>query len=70
LSEHRNDHQVDTAKAISQRYDVPIYLDVAGLVDAVLSYRVDTAPSARRQARIQRERHAFGERLNVLIRHL
>lgn len=37
LGEHRNDHQVDTARAITQRYPVPAYDDAAALAAAVLA---------------------------------
>lgn len=37
LSEHRNDHQIDTARAITQRYPVPVFNDTPSLVAAVLA---------------------------------
>lgn len=70
LGEHRNDHQVDTAEAISRIYGVPFFQEVEPLVEAVLDGQADLAPPAKAAQRIHDERQAFGKQLNSLIQKL
>lgn len=70
LKEHRNDHQRDTAEAITARYGVPAFYEVAPLVEAVLSARNETPPALEVSDAIQRERSAFAKRLNSLVESL
>lgn len=70
LAEHRNDHQWDTAEAISRIYGVPFFQDVDPLVDVVLDQdAVPLLPEGLGE-RIRQERQAFGQGLNVLIKGL
>ncbi|AMD00100.1 hypothetical protein LOKO_01023 [Halomonas chromatireducens] len=70
LGEHRNDHQVDTAEAISRIYGVPFFQDVEPLVEAVLDGPAALAPPAAPAQRIHDERQAFGKQLKALIQQL
>ena len=66
LGEHRNDHQVDTAEAITERYSIPFHEDVDSLVRSILSYDAASVPAVDGEA-ILRQRKAFGKNLNALI---
>lgn len=70
LGEHRNDHQVDTAEAISRIYGVPFFQEVEPLVEAVLDGQAVPALAAGAAQRIHDERQAFGKQLNALIQQL
>ncbi|MDT0500563.1 MULTISPECIES: glycosyltransferase [unclassified Halomonas] len=66
LGEHRNDHQVDTAEAINERFCIPIHEDVDSLVRSILSYDALSATAVDGDA-ILRRRKIFGKKLNALI---
>lgn len=70
LGEHRNDHQVDTAEAISRIYGVPFFQEVEPLVEAVLDEQAALVTPAKAVQRIHEERQAFGKQLNALIQKL
>ena len=70
LKEHRNDHQRDTAEAISARYGVPAFYEVAPLVEAILGVRKEALPAFELRDAIERERSAFAKRLNSLVESL
>ncbi|MBR2515252.1 MAG: hypothetical protein IKE45_14800 [Halomonas sp.] len=70
LGEHRNDHQIDTARAITQRYPVPVFNDTASLAAAVLApanwpVGLKDAPSQMVTARAE-----FTKGLNQLLQVL
>ncbi|QTF91290.1 glycosyltransferase [Halomonas sp. BM-2019] len=70
LGEHRNDHQVDTAEAITGIYGVPCHDQVDSLVRAILAYDIAAAPAGIPTEAIHRQRQDFGKKLNALIRSL
>ncbi|APX92955.1 hypothetical protein BWR19_08435 [Halomonas sp. 1513] len=70
LGEHRNDHQVDTARAITQRYPVPVFDEVEPLVTAVVAPEqwpdgLEDAPAKMAAARTE-----FSQGLNQLLQAL
>ncbi len=66
LGEHRNDHQLDTAEAITESYGIPFYKDADALVGSILTYDASSAPVVDSEA-IRIRRKAFGKKLNALI---
>ncbi|WP_444989114.1 glycosyltransferase [Halomonas mongoliensis] len=66
LGEHRNDHQVDTAEAITESYGIPFYDDVDSLARSILTYDAASAPMVDGET-IRARREAFGKQLNALI---
>lgn len=66
LGEHRNDHQVDTAEAITESYGIPFHKDADSLVRSILTYDAASAPVVDGEV-IRRQRKAFGIKLNALI---
>ncbi|WP_445004300.1 glycosyltransferase [Halomonas mongoliensis] len=66
LGEHRNDHQVDTAEAITESYGIPFYEDVDALVRSILTYDAASAAMVDGET-IRARREAFGKQLNALI---
>ncbi|MGJ7461870.1 glycosyltransferase [Halomonas sp. MA07-2] len=70
LREHRNDHQQDTAEAITDLYDVPFHEETDSLIAAILAYDGVASGSASLKESIRFQRLAFGKNLNALIRTL
>lgn len=68
--EHRNDHQLDTAEAVSRMYGTAYYLEVEKLVKAVLEHEPESHPPSDFLERIRFERQQFGQQLNKLIQQL
>lgn len=70
LREHRNEHQRDTAEAISARYDVPAFYEVEPLVEAIICVPKEAPPALELREAIERERRVFAKRLNSLVESL
>ncbi|MCE8002210.1 hypothetical protein HOP53_05105 [Halomonas sp. MCCC 1A11081] len=70
LREHRNDHQRDTAEAISERYGVPVFFELEPLVEAIICVPKEAPPALVLREAIERERRAFAKRLNSLVESL
>ncbi|WP_299235876.1 glycosyltransferase [uncultured Halomonas sp.] len=66
LGEHRNDHQMDTAEAITESYGISFHEDVDSLVRAILTYDAASASVVDGDT-IRTRREAFGKQLNALI---
>lgn len=70
LGEHRNDHQVDTARAMTQRYPVPVFDEVEALVAAVVAPEQWPAGLAEAPTQIAAARAEFSQGLNRLLQTL
>lgn len=70
LGEHRNDHQVDTARAITQRYPVPVFDEIEPLVAAVVAPAEWPAGLAEAPKQMAAARAEFAQGLNRLLQTL
>lgn len=70
LSEHRNDHQIDTAEAFLRMYNMPAYESVPQLVEAIVDTSNWPQGGASAVERIHRTRSAFARQLNALLSEL
>ncbi|EWG99642.1 hypothetical protein Q427_23770 [Halomonas sp. BC04] len=70
LGEHRNDHQQDTAEAISARYGIPTFSAIEPLVEAILGRQGKALHTHEVREAIESERREFAKRLNSLVSSL
>ncbi|MFQ3787558.1 glycosyltransferase [Halomonas sp. A29] len=68
--EHRNDHQRDTAEAISERYGIPSFYEVEPLVETIVCLQSNALHALELHDAIERERRVFANRLNSLVESL
>lgn len=66
-SEHRNDHQIDTAEAIVKRYQVACFHNTDSLIDAIFDFDNLIEPSFNFSAQLEYERQSFNRQLNRLL---
>lgn len=65
--EHRNDHQVDSAHAISKIYSTPVFFTVSELISYIPQSISPSSNSAWPKNELLVQRKRFGENLNDLL---
>ena len=70
LREHRNDHQRDSADAISVRYGIPAFYEIEPLVEEIVGLQPGALHALEVRDSIARERKEFAKRLNSLVESL